>query len=180
MEKMNRFFNSFHFFISQITFAFLQLLNRCLETFCCFNFCIRFLLYQLNLFFGNVSFLWLQYFDLCLYYKDNWIKYVWMWSGASVAHMAPEQEDLGLILTQTQMALKDLSSPFFQTTDLKTISLICYIVMSSWNKWYYYIIIFKILIITLCLILVSKNIQIRKHYLFYLNLCLWRLKLHLP
>ncbi len=76
-----------------------------------------------------------------------------MWSGASVAHMAPVQEDLGSILKQTQMALK---SPFFQTTDLKTISLICNIVMSSWNKWYYYIIIFKILIITPYLILVSK------------------------
>ena len=57
-----------------------------------------------------------------------------MWSGASVAHMTPVQEDLGSILTQTQMALLDLPSPFFQTTDLKTISLICNIVMSSWNK----------------------------------------------
>ncbi len=42
-----------------------------------------------------------------------------MWSGASVAHTPPVQEDLGPILTQTQMALLDLSSPFFQTTDLK-------------------------------------------------------------
>jgi hypothetical protein len=57
-----------------------------------------------------------------------------MWSGASVAHTAQVQEDLGSILTQTQMALKELSSPFFQTTDLKMISLICYIVMSSRNK----------------------------------------------
>jgi hypothetical protein len=28
----------------------------------------------------------------------------------------------------------DLSSPFFQTTDLKTILFICNIVMFSWNK----------------------------------------------
>ena len=56
---------------------------------------------------------------------------MWLWSGALVAHTALVQEDLGLILTQTQMALLDLSSPFFQTTDLKTISLICNIVMSS-------------------------------------------------
>jgi hypothetical protein len=55
----------------------------------------------------------------------------WMWSGASVAHTAPVLEDLGSILTQTQMALLDLPSPFLQTTDLKTISLICNIVMSS-------------------------------------------------
>jgi hypothetical protein len=47
-----------------------------------------------------------------------------MWSGALVAHMAPVQEDLGLILTQTQMALSDLSSRFFLTTDLKMISLL--------------------------------------------------------
>jgi hypothetical protein len=57
-----------------------------------------------------------------------------MWCGASVAHTAPVQEALGLILTQTQMALSDVSSPFFQTTDLRTISLICNIVMSSKNK----------------------------------------------
>jgi hypothetical protein len=38
-----------------------------------------------------------------------------MWSSA---HMAAMQEDLGSILTQTQMALLDLPSPFFQTTDL--------------------------------------------------------------
>ena len=44
---------------------------------------------------------------------------------------APVQEDLGSILIQTQMALLDLSSPFFQTTDLKMISLFCNIVMSS-------------------------------------------------
>ncbi len=43
-----------------------------------------------------------------------------MWSGASVAH-----------LTQTQMALSDLSYPFFQTTDLKTISLICNIEINN-------------------------------------------------
>ncbi len=54
-----------------------------------------------------------------------------MWSGASVAYTAPMPEDLGSILTQTQMALLDLPSPFFQTTDLKMISLICNIVMSS-------------------------------------------------
>ncbi len=36
-----------------------------------------------------------------------------MWSGVSVAHTPPVQEDLGLILTQIQMALSDLSSPFF-------------------------------------------------------------------
>jgi hypothetical protein len=41
------------------------------------------------------------------------------------------QEDLGLILAQTQMALLEFSSPFFQTLDLKMISLICNIVMSS-------------------------------------------------
>jgi hypothetical protein len=58
-------------------------------------------------------------------------KVSWMWSGASVAHTAPVPKDLGSILTQTQMALLDLPSPFFQTTDLKTISLICNIVMSS-------------------------------------------------
>jgi hypothetical protein len=57
-----------------------------------------------------------------------------MWCGASVAHTAPVQEALGLILTQTPMALSDVSSPFFQTTDLRTISLICNIVMSSKNK----------------------------------------------
>ncbi len=70
-----------------------------------------------------------------------------MWSGASVAHTTPEscvlpmREDLGSILTQTQngIVMEKLSSPFFQTTDLKTISFICYIVMSSWNK----IILFK-------------------------------------
>jgi hypothetical protein len=45
-----------------------------------------------------------------------------MWSGALVAHMALVHEDLGSILTQTQMALSDLSSPFFQKTDLTTIS----------------------------------------------------------
>jgi hypothetical protein len=44
-----------------------------------------------------------------------------MWSGAFVAHTAPEQENLGLILTQALKALLDLSSPFFQTKDLKTI-----------------------------------------------------------
>jgi hypothetical protein len=44
---------------------------------------------------------------------------------------APVQEDLGSILIQTQMALLHLSSPFFQTTDLKMILLICNIVMSS-------------------------------------------------
>jgi len=54
-----------------------------------------------------------------------------MWSGTLVAHMTPVQEDLGPILTQTQMTLLHLSSPFFQTTDLKTISLIFNIVMSS-------------------------------------------------
>jgi hypothetical protein len=54
-----------------------------------------------------------------------------MWNGESGAHTAPVQEDLGLILTQTQMALLDLSSPFFKTTDLKTISLIYNMVMSS-------------------------------------------------
>jgi len=59
-----------------------------------------------------------------------------MWSGASVAHTTPVREDLGSILTQTQdgISVEKLSSPFFQTTDLKTISFICYIVMSSWNK----------------------------------------------
>jgi hypothetical protein len=41
---------------------------------------------------------------------------LWMWSGALVAHKTAMQEDLGSILTQTQMALMDLSSPFFQTT----------------------------------------------------------------
>ena len=45
-----------------------------------------------------------------------------MWSGASVAHTTPVQEDLGLILTQTQIALSDLSSRFFLT---KTIPLSC-------------------------------------------------------
>jgi hypothetical protein len=48
----------------------------------------------------------------------------WLWSGASVANTALVQEDLGSILTQTQIALLDLSSPFFQTTDFKTISFI--------------------------------------------------------
>jgi hypothetical protein len=48
-----------------------------------------------------------------------------MWSGASVAHKTQVREDLGSFLTQTQMALLDLSSPFSQTTDLKTNSLIC-------------------------------------------------------
>ncbi len=47
------------------------------------------------------------------------------------------QEDLGLILAQTQMALLEFSSPFFQTLDLKMISLICNIVISSWNKLCY-------------------------------------------
>jgi hypothetical protein len=51
--------------------------------------------------------------------------------GAFVAHMALLQGDLGSILTQTQMLLSDLSSPFLQTTDLKTITLICNTVMSS-------------------------------------------------
>jgi hypothetical protein len=47
-----------------------------------------------------------------------------MWSDASVTHKTPNaRDDLGSILTQTQMALLDLSSPFFQTTDLKTNSL---------------------------------------------------------
>ncbi len=46
------------------------------------------------------------------------------------------REDLGSILTQTQdgILMEKLSSPFLQTTDLKTITFICYIVMSSWNK----------------------------------------------
>ena len=66
-----------------------------------------------------------------------------MWSGAFVAHTAPEQENLGLILTQALKALLDLSSPFFQTKDLKTIELICNIGVSSWNK-YYHIIIYMI------------------------------------
>ncbi len=44
-----------------------------------------------------------------------------MWSGASVAHTAPVQEDLGSILTQTQMALLHLSAPIFQTTDFKKV-----------------------------------------------------------
>jgi len=48
-----------------------------------------------------------------------------MWSGASVAHTTPVREDLGSILNLTHMALMDLSSPFFQTTDLKTNSLTC-------------------------------------------------------
>jgi len=40
-----------------------------------------------------------------------------MWSGASVAYTALVLEDLGSIITQTQIALLDLPSPFFQTTD---------------------------------------------------------------
>jgi hypothetical protein len=45
---------------------------------------------------------------------------MWMWwIGASVAHTTPVQEDLGLILSQTQDGIltETLSSPFFQTTD---------------------------------------------------------------
>ncbi len=59
-----------------------------------------------------------------------------MWSGASVAHTTPVREDLDSILKQTQdgILMEKLSSLFFQTTDLKTISFICDIVMSSWNK----------------------------------------------
>jgi hypothetical protein len=54
-----------------------------------------------------------------------------MWSVASAAHTAPLQVDLGSILTQTQIALLVLSSPFFQPTDLKMILFICNIVMFS-------------------------------------------------
>jgi hypothetical protein len=48
---------------------------------------------------------------------------MWMWSGTSVAHMTPVREDLGSILTQTQggILMEKLSSPFFQTTDLKNV-----------------------------------------------------------
>ncbi len=59
-------------------------------------------------------------------------------NSTSVAHTAPVQENLGSILTQTQMALFDLSFSFFQTTDWNMISLICNIVMSSWKKYYLY------------------------------------------
>jgi hypothetical protein len=45
-----------------------------------------------------------------------------MWSGASVAHMLLVLEDLGLITTQDGIFRK-LLSPFFQTTDVKTIKL---------------------------------------------------------
>jgi hypothetical protein len=56
--------------------------------------------------------------------------------GCGVAHMVaqttPVQEDLGSILHPNQgWHFRKLSSPFLQTTDLKTISFICYIVMSS-------------------------------------------------
>jgi hypothetical protein len=59
-------------------------------------------------------------------------------NGSTNGHSA-----VGSILSQTQMALSDLSSPFFQTKDLKTIELICNIGVSSWNK-YYHIIIYMI------------------------------------
>jgi hypothetical protein len=42
-----------------------------------------------------------------------------MWSGASVAHKAPVQEDLGLILTLTQMALLDLFFSLLSDNRLK-------------------------------------------------------------
>ncbi len=49
-----------------------------------------------------------------------------MLSGASGADMTPVREDSGLIFTQTQDGnlTEKLSSPFFQTADLKTISFI--------------------------------------------------------
>ncbi len=56
-----------------------------------------------------------------------------MWSGALVAHTTPVQEDLDSILTQTRDGIltEKLLSLSFQTTDLKTISFICNIVMSN-------------------------------------------------
>jgi hypothetical protein len=49
-----------------------------------------------------------------------------------LAHTTPVRMDLGSIFTKTQMAfLENLSSPSFQTTYLKKVSFICYIVMSS-------------------------------------------------
>ncbi len=64
------------------------------------------------------------------------LRIIMMWSGASVAHTTPVRKDLGSILTQTQdgILIEKLSSPFFQTTYLKTISFICDIVILSWNK----------------------------------------------
>ncbi len=47
---------------------------------------------------------------------------VWMWSGASIAHMAPVREgerERGFNSHPDPMALSDLSSPFFQPTDFK-------------------------------------------------------------
>jgi hypothetical protein len=60
----------------------------------------------------------------------------WFLNWYQPAHTTPVQEYLGSILTQTQNGIltEKLSSPFFQTTVFKTISFICNIVMSSWNK----------------------------------------------
>ena len=54
-----------------------------------------------------------------------------MWSGASVVHKTLMLEDLGLILTQTQdgILMEKLSSPVFQTTDLKNILFVYNIVI---------------------------------------------------
>ncbi len=53
----------------------------------------------------------------------------------TVAHTTLAWEDLGSILHPSPgWHFRKLLSPFFQTTDLKTISFICNIVMSSWSN----------------------------------------------
>ncbi len=53
------------------------------------------------------------------------------WSQSDHINQFSLNNNVGLILTQTQMALSDLSSPFFQITDLKTIALFCNILIPS-------------------------------------------------
>ena len=68
--------------------------------------------------------------------NSNQITTILMWSGAHGSTHDSGARGPGFDLTpKPRMAFfRKLSSPFFQTTDLKMISFICNIVMSSCNK----------------------------------------------
>jgi hypothetical protein len=63
-------------------------------------------------------------YQICIRFTVVQIEIKWMWSGASVAHTPSVREDLGSIPHPNPgRHFRKLSSPFFQTTDLKTIKL---------------------------------------------------------
>jgi hypothetical protein len=91
------------------------------------------------------------------------INHKWMWSGASVAHTTPVQEDLGSILHTTILRryFWKLSSPFFQTTDLKMIHKLVNCDGDWWDVW-----LFLVRLMFCSTLIMFDNKKLRRFSLF--------------